>query len=69
VEKIADRLPSWKVNLLNPTRRTTLVNLVLFVVPVYLLIALNVPSWVLKAIYKIRRAFLWKGRKEVNGGS
>jgi hypothetical protein len=69
VEKIADRLPSWKANLLNLAGRTTLVNSVLSGIPVYLLIALNVPSWVLKAIDKIRKAFLWKGRKEVNGGS
>jgi len=69
VEKIAGRLPSWKANLLNLAGRTTLVNSVLSGIPVYLLIALNVPSWVIKAIDKIRRAFLWKGRKEVNGGS
>jgi len=28
---------------------------------------MNVPKWVIKAIYRIRRAFLWKGRKKVNG--
>jgi len=32
------------------------------------LIALNVPKWFIKAINKIRRAFLWKGRKEAQGG-
>ena len=30
---------------------------------------MSVPKWVIKAIDKIRRAFLWKGRKEINGGS
>ena len=30
---------------------------------------MSVPKWVIKAIDKIRRAFLWKGRKEINGVS
>lgn len=29
---------------------------------------MDLPKWALKAIDKARRAFLWKGRKEVNGG-
>jgi hypothetical protein len=35
VEKIVDRLPIWKANLLNLARRTTLVKSVLSVIPVY----------------------------------
>jgi hypothetical protein len=68
VQKIADRLPSWKASL-NFAGRTTLVRFVLSAIPVYLLITLHVPKWVIKSIIKIRRAFLWKGRKEVNGGN
>jgi hypothetical protein len=30
---------------------------------------MNIPKWVFKEIDKIRRGFIWKGRKEVNGGS
>jgi hypothetical protein len=37
-------------------------------IPVYLLITLKVPKWVIKAIDKIR-SFLWKGRKEARGGN
>jgi hypothetical protein len=68
VDKIAARLPNWKASLLNLAGRTTLVRFVLSAIPVYLLIAMSVPKWVIKAIDKIRRAFLWKGRKEINGG-
>jgi hypothetical protein len=32
-------------------------------------VAINVPKWVIKSIDKIQRGFLWKGRKNVNGGS
>jgi len=30
---------------------------------------MDMPKWVIKMIDKIRRGFLWKRRKEVNGGS
>jgi hypothetical protein len=38
-------------------------------IPVYILMAMSVPKWVIKSIDKLRRGFLWKGRKNVNGGS
>lgn len=38
-------------------------------IPTYLLIAISTPKWMVKAINKILRAFLWKGREELNGRS
>lgn len=66
IDKIVDPLPGWKAHLLNLAGRTAMVRFVLSAIPVYLLIALNVPKWVIKKIDKIRRAFLWTGRKETN---
>jgi hypothetical protein len=68
VKKLVNELPSWKASL-NLAGRTAMVRFVLSAIPVYLLIAMNVPKWVIKAFDKVRRAFLWKGRKEVNGGN
>jgi hypothetical protein len=68
VEKVADRLPGWKAALIHPAGRATLVKSVLSAIPVYHLIALQCHKWVIKAIDKIRRGFLWKGRKNIKGG-
>lgn len=35
---------------------------------IYLAMAMDLPPWALKAIDKIRRGVLWKGRKDVKGG-
>jgi hypothetical protein len=66
---LADRLPNWKARLLSLTGRTTMVKHVLSVIPVYILIAINVSKLVTKSIDKIRRGFLWKGRKNVTARS
>ena len=65
---MADRLPGWKAALIHLAGRAMLVKAVLAAIPIYLLLAMDVPRWLVKAIDKRRRAFLWKGRKEVHGG-
>jgi len=49
--------------------RAVLVRYVITAIPIYLLIAIRVPKWFIRAVDKIRKSFLWKGRKEINGGS
>jgi len=68
IEKIADRLPSWKADLLTKAGRTILVQYVLTSMLVYIIMALELPPCALKAIDKIRKGFLWKGRKDARGG-
>lgn len=58
IDKIADRLPSWKAALMDRSGRLILVQVVLTAIPLYLLIALNVPKWFIKAVDKWRRQFL-----------
>ena len=68
IEKIADNLPCWKATLMNRAGRITMVRFVLSAIPIYSLIAINVPKWFTRAIDKFRREFLWKGREQANGG-
>jgi hypothetical protein len=68
IDKIADRLPGWKADLLTKAGRKVLVQFVLTSMLIYLVMALDLPSWALKAIEKIRRGFLWKGREDERGG-
>lgn len=68
VEKIADKLPSWKASLMNRAGRATMVRYVLSAIPIYLLITTNGPKWFIKAVDKIRKGFLWKGREHANRG-
>jgi hypothetical protein len=49
------------------TGRVVQVQHVLTAMLVYLAMAIQLPRWAIKAIDKIRRAFVWRGRKEANG--
>jgi hypothetical protein len=57
IDKIADKLSGWKAAIISPAGRGTLIKSVLTAIPIYHLIALNCPKWVVRAIDKIRRGF------------
>jgi len=68
IEKVAGRLPGWKADLMSRAGRATYVQSVLTSILIYYAIALDLPPWCLKAVEKFCRNFLWRGRKEINGG-
>jgi hypothetical protein len=69
VDRFADQLPNWKVDLMTRAGRRILVQHVLTGMTVYLAMAIDIPRWALDAIDKIRKGFLWRGRKDAKGGT
>ncbi|XP_039130342.1 uncharacterized protein LOC120266746 [Dioscorea cayenensis subsp. rotundata] len=59
VTKVRGRLSSWKSSYLSMGGRLTLVNSVLSALPTYWMSLFRLPKWVIKAIDRIRRDFLW----------
>jgi hypothetical protein len=67
IDRISDQLPGWKADLMTRAGRVVQVQHVLTAMFIYLAMAVDLPPWAIKAIDKIRRAFVWRGRKEVKG--
>jgi hypothetical protein len=68
IDRIADQLPGWKADLMTRAGRRVQVQAVLTGMIVYLAMAFDFPPWAIKAVDKIRRGFLWRGRKDAKGG-
>lgn len=70
VQKIGNRLPGWKRNLLTYPGHETLVKSVLTAMPTYFMTAFPLPKWAQKQIDRFRRSFMWRGEDpdKVKGG-
>jgi hypothetical protein len=68
IDKIAARIPTWKVGPLNHAGRATLTKVTLSAIPVHVSIASGLSNWEVCQIDKRRHAFLWAGTDSVAGG-
>jgi hypothetical protein len=67
-DRVADRLPAWKGNLMNRSDRLALIKSMLSAIPVHTTIVLWLPPWLCRALEKIMKAFVWCSTDEVRGG-
>jgi hypothetical protein len=67
LDKVAAQLHGWKADLMTRSGRRVHVQFVMTRVLIYLAMAVELPSGALKAIDKIRKCFLWRGRKDARG--
>lgn len=64
IDKMANRLPTWRGRFLNKAGRLKLLNTVLSSIPTYFLTVFSLQKWAVKRLDKIRRGFLWKGAEK-----
>jgi hypothetical protein len=68
LDRIADKLPTWRASMMPQAGRLTLIRAVLAAIPLHQLMVLALNKKTLRQINKILRGFLWVGRAEANGG-
>ncbi|KAK1643266.1 hypothetical protein QYE76_061071 [Lolium multiflorum] len=68
VDRLADKLPTWKASMMPRAGRLTLIRSVLAVIRLHQLMVLSLKRTALKQVKKVLRGFLWAGRANANGG-
>jgi hypothetical protein len=61
MDRVADKLPTWKGQLLHHSDRLALIKVTLTTIPIYMAISVGLWQWLLKGIHKICKYFLWTG--------
>jgi hypothetical protein len=68
IDRLADLLLGWRADLMTRIGRVVHVQFVITATVIYQAMALDLPPWFIKAVDKIRRGYLWKGKMDAKGG-
>jgi hypothetical protein len=59
LDRVGDRLPTWRGHLLRRSGLLTLIKMTMTVIPIHTCIAVGIPPWLLRAIRRLMTTFLW----------
>jgi hypothetical protein len=68
VDRVVDKLPAWKGQLMHHSSRLALIKSTLAAMLVYVSISIGLPGWMHKALEMIMKGFLWTGIEIVQNG-
>ncbi|KAM0866672.1 hypothetical protein ACQ4PT_042492 [Festuca glaucescens] len=68
LDKLAKKLSFWRARLMSREGRVAYVRFIMTASLIYHLMALDLEPWLLRAIDKVRRGFLWVGKDDAQGG-
>jgi hypothetical protein len=68
IDKMADRLPAWKGDLMNQSGRLSLIKITLYSMSIHTAFSVDLPPWVIKDMNQIMKGFLCIGSDVVQGG-
>jgi hypothetical protein len=68
VDRMADRLLAWRGQRLHHSGQLTLIKMTLTTTPVYTMISIELPPWLLKTMERIMKTFLGTGTDKVKNG-
>jgi hypothetical protein len=68
LDRVGDRLATWRGRLLRCSGRLTLIKTTMAAIPIYTCIAVGIPPWLLGTIRKLMTTFLWTGTDMVQAG-
>jgi hypothetical protein len=68
IDKMVDRLPTWKGKLLKRSDRLTMIKTTMSTGHIYTLISIKMTAWVHKAMEKVMKEFLWTGSDVIHVG-
>jgi hypothetical protein len=67
IDKVISSLPGWKAALMNRVGRSVHVQYVMNAKIIYTAMVVDLPPWAFKAIEKVQKRFVWRGRKQARG--
>lgn len=59
------KLSGWAAKHMSIAGRLVLLNVVLSALPMYFMMVMQLPKWVIRKIEKIRRKFMWHGTWQI----